>query len=272
VKKLNTLNKVSEHDKSRQIRDTADVVAVSRYHEAKKKKPLVNDPFAHLFASSQGEEILESALKRWPFFSDYLVVRAKFFDDTLRNFCAKEDTKQIVILGAGNDMRAVRLPFLKRKKIFEVDYPDRITYKKDILKKASEKLPENTIYVGTDIKHDGLIKVLSSAGFMVNEKAVFIMEGLIYYLGSAGVDHLFEGLSQLPSLGSIFLLDHISQDMRQKSLDPEKRIKHPYPEDPLGYLTHKGFKIIESVLLGNLTEKYFGKHYQERWWAITCEI
>jgi methyltransferase (TIGR00027 family) len=267
-----TLHKLSEHDKSKQIRDTADVVAVIRYHEGKKEKPLVNDPFAHLFASSQGEEILESALKRWPFFSDYLVVRAKFFDDTLRNFCEKEDIKQIVMLGAGNDMRAVRLPFLKRKKIFEVDYPDRIAYKKDILKKALEKLPKNTIYVGANIKHDNLIKLLSSTGFMIHKKAVFIMEGLIYYLGSAGVDHLFENLSHLPTLGSIFLLDHISKDMSQKSRDPEKRIKHPYPEDPLRYLTHKGFKIIENVFLGNLTEKYCGKRYQERWWAITCEL
>lgn len=266
------LHTVSEDDKSRRIRDTADVVAVIRDQEGKKEKPLVNDPFAHLFISSQGEALLEAALKKWPFFSEYLLVRAKFFDDSLRYFCEKKNIKQIVILGAGNDMRAVRLSFLKRKNVFEVDYPDRITNKKNILKKSLENLPENTIYVGADIKKDDLIQILSGASFMINEKAVFILEGLIYYLGPAGVDHLFEELSHLPSSGAFFLLDHISPDMSQKSQDPDKRKKYPYPDDPLGYLTRKGFKIIESVLLGNLTEKYLGKQYQERWWAITCEM
>jgi methyltransferase (TIGR00027 family) len=216
--------------------------------------------------------MLRSALERWPFFSDYLIVRAKFIDDYLMSVCEKEAIKQVVILGAGNDMRAARLPFLMARKVFEVDYPDRITHKKNILIKALEKLPENTVYAGADIRKDNLTKILSSAGFMITKKAVFIMEGLIYYLDSAGVDHLFEELSHLPSLGTIFLLDHISQDMSQKSHDPEKRIKQPYPEDPLDYLIQKGFKIVECVLLGNLTEKYFGKSHSERWWAITCKI
>jgi len=267
-----TADKIREQDKSKRVRDSADVVAIIRHRESKKENPLVNDPFAHLFASSQGEEMLESALKRWPFFSEYLLVRIKFFDDRLRNFCKKNGIEQVVILGAGNDMRALRLPFLKRKKIFEVDYPDRIVCKKEIMNKCLERFPENTVYVGSDIKKDTLDKVLSGAGFRLNEKAVFIMEGLLYYLGSAGVDHLFEGLSHLPSKGNIFLLDHISQDMSQKPQDPEKRTTYPYPENPLDYLAQKGFKIIESALLGNLTEHYFGKRYSERWWAISCTI
>jgi methyltransferase (TIGR00027 family) len=270
--KRNTADTIRGHDKSKRVRDSADVVAIIRHRESKKENPLVNDPFAYLFASSHGEAMLEAALKRWPFFSDYLLVRIKFFDDVLRDFCKKKGIEQVVILGAGNDMRALRLPFLKGKKIFEVDYPDRIIYKKNILKKSLGRFPENTVYVGSDIKKDKLITVLRSAGFRLNEKAVFIMEGLIYYLGSAGVDHLFQGLSHLQSPGNFYLLDHISQDMSQKSPDPGKSKPYPYPENPKNYLAQRGFKIIESVLLGNLTENYFGKPYRERWWAITCKM
>lgn len=207
--KRSTSNKNSEHDKSSQIRDTADVIAVIRYHESKKGKPLVNDPFAHLFTSSQGEEILESALKRWPFFLEYLVVRTKFFDDHLKNFCEKEGVKQIVILGSGSDMRAVRLPFMKRKKIFEVDFPDQIINKKDILKKSLVNLPKNVSYLGINLKESSLIKVLNNSGFLIKDKAAFILEGLIYYLTPEGVDHLFEELSYLPPSGTFFLLDQI---------------------------------------------------------------
>lgn len=263
--------KDTRREKSEQIRHTADVVAVIRFQEGKKKNPLIYDPFAHLFVSPQGEEMLKAALKSWPFFSQYLMVRAKFFDDHLADFCQKGDVRQIVILGAGNDMRAARLSFLKERKIFEVDFPDQITYKKGILKRSLGKVPENVVYVGTDIKNGSLIKVLSQTGFVLEEKSAFIMEGLIYYLSAEGVDHLFEELSQVTPLGNLFLLDQISQDLSQKSPDPEKSRNLPYPEDVLSYLTFRGFKIRESTFLGNLTEKYLGKSYPERWWAIVGE-
>lgn len=266
--KPGTSNKNSEQDISKQIRHTADVVAVIRYKEGQKESPLIYDPFAHLFVSPQGEEMLKTALKSWPFFSDYLIVRAKFIDDYLRDLCKKEAVKQIVILGAGNDMRAARLDFLKGRKVFEVDFPDQITNKKQILKKELGTLPENVICVGANLKETGLSNTLSQAGFNREEKSVFILEGLIYYLTPEDVDHLFEELFNISPPGNFFLLDHISQDMSQKSPDSEKSTKLPYPEDPISYLNNKGFKITESALLGNLTAIHFGKSYKERWWVI----
>ena len=166
-------NKKSEHDKSKQIRHSADVVAVIRYKEGKKERPLICDPYAHLFVSPPGEEMLIAALKRWPFFSDYLIVRAKFIDDHLRNFCEKEAIKQVVILGAGNDMRAARLGFLKGRKVFEVDFPDQITNKKQILKKELGALPGNAIYVGTTLKETSFSNTLGQAGFNLEEKRLY---------------------------------------------------------------------------------------------------
>lgn len=261
-------SKKSEHVKSKQIRHSADVVAVIRHKEGKKERPLIFDPYAYLFVSPPGEEMLEAALKRWPFFSNYLIVRAMFIDDHLRGYCKKEAIKQVVILGAGNDMRAARLDFLKGRKVFEVDFPDQITNKKQILKKELGALPENAIYVGTNLRETSFSNTLSQVGFNREEKSAFILEGLIYYLAPEDVDHLFEKLFNTSLPGDLFLLDHISRDMSQKSLDPEKSTKHPYPENPLSYLNNKGFKILESALLGNLTANHFGKSYKERWWVI----
>jgi len=252
--KLSTSNKNSEQDTNKQIRHTADVVAVIRYKEGEKESPLIYDPFARLFVSPQGEEMLKTAIKSWPFF-----------------FCKKEAVKQIVILGAGNDMRAARLNFLKGRKVFEVDFPDQITNKKQILKKELGTLPENVICVGANLKETSLSNTLSQAGFNREEKSAFILEGLIYYLTPEDVDHLFEELFNISPPGNFFLLDHISQDMSQKSPASEKSTKLPYPEDPIRYLNNKGFKIIESALLGNLTAIHFGKSYKERWWVIAFE-
>ena len=49
--------------------------------------------------------------------------------------------------------------------------------------------------------------------FMPYGKALIIMEGLIYYLRPAGVDHLFAELACLPPAGNMFLIDHVSRDM-----------------------------------------------------------
>ena len=117
------MTRISNSERSDRIRYTADVVTVVRFHEGEKKNPLVYDPFAHLFVSPHGEELLRSAIARWPFFADYLIVRAKYFDDTIGSLCEKEAVEQIVILGAGNDMRAVRLLPLQRRRVFEVVFP-----------------------------------------------------------------------------------------------------------------------------------------------------
>ena len=261
-------NKKSKRDKSKQIRHSADVVAVIRHKEGKKERPLICDPYAHLFVSPPGEEMLEAALKRWPFFSDYLIVRAKFIDDHLRSFCVKEAIKQVVILGAGNDMRAARLDFLKGRKVFEVDFPDQIRNKQQTLKKELGALPENAIYVGTTLKGTSFSNTLSQAGFNREENSAFVLEGLIYYLSPEDVDHLFDELLNISLPGDLFLLDHISRDLSQKSPDPVKSTKLPYPENPLSYLNNKGFKILESAFLGNLTANHSGKSYKERWWVI----
>ena len=84
-----TSEKASKQERDKQVRHTADVVAVIRFHEGQKENPLVDDPFAPLFVTSQGETMLKTALERWPFFSEYLIARAKFFDDILRVFLNK---------------------------------------------------------------------------------------------------------------------------------------------------------------------------------------
>ncbi len=257
----------SSGDKDEQIRQTADVVAASRLQESTKKEPLVFDPFARLFVSSRGEEMLAIALKRWPFFSEYLMARAKFFDDHLKSFCERDHIEQVVALGVGNDMRALRLPFLKNRKVYEIDLPAQLENKTKILKKEGA-LPENVVYIGADIKQVNLADILAKNGFIPEEKSAFILEGLIYYLSPEAVDHLFLQITEILSAGSIILVDQISTDMIQKSSGSQKS---PYPENPETYLTSRGFSIIESAFLGDLTKRYTGRTSKERWWAIACE-
>jgi methyltransferase (TIGR00027 family) len=252
---------ITNREKAEQIKLTADVVSQIRYLESNRKNPLVIDPFAHLFISPAGDQMLNTALQKWPFFSEYLVVREKYFDDHLRTFFNDERSGQLVMPGAGNDMRAERLQFLKDKKIFEVDLPEKITLKKKIVEGALGRLPEQASYISADLSVPGFVSLLEQQGFNPNGKKVFLLQGLIYYLNPSGVDSLFEEILSVFSPDDLLLLDHVSKDFRE---DP------PYPGDPLEYLSARGFLIKESELLGNLTAHYFGKTYAKRWWVFAA--
>jgi methyltransferase (TIGR00027 family) len=251
----------TSREKTEQIKRTADVVSQIRYLESNKKNPLVIDPFAYLFISPEAEQMLNKGLQKWPFFAEYLIVREKYFDDHLSTFFHDERSGQLVILGAGNDMRAERHPFLKDRKIFEVDLDEKITLKKTLLEQALGRLPEQVVYIAADVSVPGFINLLMQQGFNPREKKVFLLQGLIYYLSPAGVDNLFEELLSVFSPADLLLVDHVSVDLSEYP---------PYPRDPLAYLTARGFLINESALLGNLSAHYFGKIHKNRWWVVTA--
>ncbi len=258
--------KYSETDWKKKVQNTADVISTIRFYEGKKENPVIYDPFSHLFISPEGERMLSIALKYCPFFPEYLAVRDRFFDDQLDVFFRNEDSDQLVILGAGNDMRGERLDFLKKKKVFEVDFAQKIKEKEEVLISALGRLPENVISVAADLESSDFLKLLADAGFNSEKRSAFLLQGLIYYLKPETVDNVFQKLSKLPSRRNLFLIDHASTD-----ISPDLRKgRLIYPEEPLEYLSSMEFSIKEYALLGDLTEQYYGKHYKERWWVIAA--
>jgi methyltransferase (TIGR00027 family) len=241
------------------IKRTADVVSQVRYLEGKKENPLFSDPFAHLFVSAEAEQMLMLGLSRWPFFADYLSAREKFFDEQLKEIFKETSFTQLVILGSGNDMRAERLPFLKDKKIFEVDLPDKMAAKTALLEKTLGGLPGQVAYVKADLSLPEFMTSLKQKGFDQKKKTAFLLQGLIYYLKPEGVDNLFNELMNVFKPGDSLLLDHTTEDMSQTK---------PYPVDLVQYLSEKGFLVTHHTSLGDLTAQYFGTGYPEKWWVV----
>src|SRR5258706_539991 len=64
----------------------------------------------------------------------YMQVRTKLLDDAVRNFVELGGT-QLVLLGAGFDCRALRMPELDGVHVFEVDHPATQTHKIRTLEK-----------------------------------------------------------------------------------------------------------------------------------------
>ena len=91
--------------------DTAFSIAAVRAEEASRPhaERLFDDPYAALFrtAGAHAEEGTQRFLKL-PFFRDGIRIRTRFIDDVVvAELAAGVD--QIVVLGAGFDMRALRI-------------------------------------------------------------------------------------------------------------------------------------------------------------------
>ena len=114
---------------------TAQYVALYRAMETyeRRRPPLFRDPFARRFldrplalaVSASRAPGLRSLLERYadhrsPGSRTSAIARTAFIDDAVRTAIAA-GIDQVVILGAGFDCRAHRLPELSRVDVFEVD-------------------------------------------------------------------------------------------------------------------------------------------------------
>jgi methyltransferase (TIGR00027 family) len=112
--------------------------------------------------------------------STMMVPRTIAIDDAVRDHPAG----QVVILGAGLDGRAWRMPELGRKTVFEVDQPASQQDKRDRARQLSGRPP---VFVPVDFRHERLAGALAAAGHRADEPTTWIWEGVVPYLTRAEV-------------------------------------------------------------------------------------
>lgn len=124
---------------------TAEYVAMYRALETneRRREPLFRDPLATRFLTGSRalairlanvpgcREVLERySDRRAPGARTSAIGRTRFIDDAIRAEIAR-GTRQVVILGAGYDTRAHRMPELATSTVFEVDRPETQAAKRD---------------------------------------------------------------------------------------------------------------------------------------------
>jgi methyltransferase (TIGR00027 family) len=93
-----------------------------------------------------------------------ILCRTCYIDDVLKR-SLDAGVEQVVILGAGFDSRAYRIPGIDRVKVFEVDLPGTRALKKKRVEKVLGVVPGNVTLVGMNFDQQDLVEILSSAGF-----------------------------------------------------------------------------------------------------------
>ncbi len=193
------------------------IVAANRAFETEHAQPLYRDPFARLLAGDAGMALMarmRSALgsASGPFSTrdpdPYLSVRTRFFDDALQKVVRGAGIAQVVVLGAGMDMRAFRLEWPAGLAWFEIDREEVFSRKEPVLRRLARPRCARQA-VCADLGGEWT-SALAAAGFDSTRPAAFLIEGVLLYLNAATVAHVLRTLQGVAGRGSWIGLDLIS--------------------------------------------------------------
>ncbi len=192
------------------VADTAYAIATVRAEEEERavEDRLFEDPYARLFAAA-GVHAAEGTERflGLPYFREGVRLRTRFIDDAVRSGLA-EGLKQVVILGAGFDMRALRLSEIAHAgaTVYEMDSAVQVQRKAKILEGGGVKLPSSVVYVPVDFDAEDfegeLSKALTASGFRMGGGAVFVWEGVIGYIDRPTKDQSLRFMAKAGGPGS----------------------------------------------------------------------
>ncbi|UBV15780.1 SAM-dependent methyltransferase [Mycolicibacterium fortuitum] len=191
------------------VADTATLVAAIRAEETRRPDRLFEDPFAERLAGEAGRQMLAEAVATSGDKSTLqIVVRTRFWDEALLS--AVPPVKQVVILAAGLDTRAYRLPWPDGTTVFELDQPTVIADKAETL--AGDAPRCRRVAIGVDLTQDWT-DTLQANGFDSTQPAVWLMEGLLQYLDEGAVRTVFERVDTMSAAGSVLLYDIVGKTL-----------------------------------------------------------
>jgi methyltransferase (TIGR00027 family) len=196
------------------VGQTALGVAMARAEETTGDCPLFTDPYAQLFLDAAAERGWQQPppymLKRIRSISAYAASRTKWFDEFFIAAGAA-GIQQVVILAAGLDARAWRLPWVDGSVVYEIDQPQVLAFKAQTLSAHDAHAAAHYVQVPADLRQDWP-KALRDAGFDPSKPTAWSAEGLLPYLPADGQDLLFERIHQHSARDSRIAVESFGAD------------------------------------------------------------
>jgi methyltransferase (TIGR00027 family) len=164
------------------------------------RQRLFTDPLAHSLVPAPLRWFLRVGVLRRAFIGAVereapgtyggLVCRTRFVDDEVAASAAG-GVRSVVIIGAGMDTRACRMPALADATIWEVDLPDVQAVKKHRLARVLGRLPPNVRFVPLELEDNALGERLEQSGFSIRSATLFVIEGVTQYVSLETLDSVF---------------------------------------------------------------------------------
>ncbi len=148
---------------------------------------------------------------RWPCVRGGVVARTRLIDETV--LAELPRVRQVLILGAGFDTRAYRLPPMRQAPVFEVDHPATQAAKQRILRSSSGQFPAAVTFVPVVFGTDDPGRELAASGFRPAAPTLVLWEGVTNYLDPEAVDTTFRFLAAAAGPGSPVLFTYVDRGM-----------------------------------------------------------
>jgi methyltransferase (TIGR00027 family) len=232
---------------------------------------IADDPYGLAFASPSIARLVDrtrdarpdraQSIARVPGLSlwiAYMQVRTRLIDDAVREFAAAGG-RQVIVLGAGYDCRALRLPELAGAQVFEVDHPATQGHKRAVLDRLAARSPAH--YLAWDFEThpmDDLPGALADAGHDPAAPTLTIWEGVTMYLTEAAIDASLHAIASWSAVGSVLALTYMTRQRLQRSVALRavravvRSLGEPFrfgwdPDELPGYLAARGFALTSDV-------------------------
>lgn len=168
---------------NQKIKASARMIAGVRATEDSNAIVRVDCPHAKRAAGPHGEILAKKLRSALPQLTDMVLARTKHLDETL---AVMDDVQQVVMLGAGLDMRPFRSSHRTPQiRFFEVDLPAMVEERIRVIEQMTEDpRVEKTIRysINADFLKDNVAdQILSQAPFDPNLKTLFVYEGCSMY-------------------------------------------------------------------------------------------
>ena len=240
---------------------TAVLVAAQRAAESLSASPILRDPLAeatvvHLGLAEPGRAPRLDAMPGemaglTRMMGDLVTLRTLHHDRLL----TESGAEQIVLLGAGLDGRAYRLPWAGRR-VFELDRPAMLALKEDTARSAGLEQTAERTPVAVDLADDWP-SALTAAGFDPSRPTGWLAEGLTIFLSRAELDLLLTRVGDLSAPGSHLCIE-VATPLRSGLNDQEIAddgtgrvaglLRSGPPIPPHGWLADHGWRPAASTL------------------------
>jgi methyltransferase (TIGR00027 family) len=184
---------------------TALGVAYVRAQESRRHDRLFDDPYAQafldaapgLFPPTQGEDerTLPEMTGLAAAFAWHAIIRTRFYDDYL-TAASRAGCRQVVLLAAGLDTRAFRLDWPAETRLFEVDLPDVMAFKQQVLMDRSARPGCLRTVIAADLR-EAWPQQLTAGGFEPGSATAWLLEGLLIYLSADEATRLLSDITAL---------------------------------------------------------------------------
>jgi methyltransferase (TIGR00027 family) len=265
-----------KHQPSETALATATMRALAVHDEREEIRG--SDYLAEIFLTEdRGTTLKDPKVRQWvmknkitPGAYEFMIARTAFFDYVVRD-ALLQNIPQIVLLGAGYDSRPLRFKALvKETRMFELDAQPTQLRKKGVLEQAGIPMPNHLTFVPIDFNRDNLKDVLPAAGFSRDQRALFVWEGVTYYLSAKVVDDTLGVIRTISPAGSSICFDYASLSTEALAEEAAKKLKEHmksrFPAEPTkfgipqgkvgAFLSERGYVIVEHLSPSEMEARY----------------